>query len=105
MAQRALLMILGLLLAASSPLDAADEQLTVVPGTLLITNAVLIDETGEKDDVVVNILLEGGMLEMVTQDNIPVATVELALDAQRGFLIGTLDLGPHPRRRSTGGLQ
>ncbi len=59
----------------------------------LIRNVTLIDREGEKEDIVVNLLLRDGRLELVTQDEIPADSVELAVDAGGGVLLGHLNVG------------
>ena len=64
--------------------------------TTLIRNVRLIDRDGQAEDVVVNILIKDGKLDMVTPDEIGVEDVTLAVDAQHGILLGTLEPGKPP---------
>ncbi len=51
---------------------------------------------GQAEDVVVNILIKDGKLDMVTPDEVGVEDVTLAVDAQHGILLGTLEPGKPP---------
>lgn len=82
------LLLLALLLSVG--VQAAD------PGKILIKNVHLIDREGAADDVVVNILITDGKLDVVTQDDIAHDAVEIAVDAQLGYLLGSLDMGDKP---------
>ena len=77
--------------ADTAPLVATDEA-----GTFLIQDVHLIDREGIKEDVVVNILITDGALELVTQDAIESDAAELTLNAGDGFLLGNLAMGEHP---------
>ena len=66
------------------------------PATVLIRNVTLIDREGDAEDLVVSILVRDGSLDIVTEDEIPADEAELAVDAQSGRLLGTLDLGQPP---------
>jgi hypothetical protein len=63
------------------------------PNTILIKNVHLIDREAVAEDAVVNILITEGKLDVVTEDDIAPEDVELAVDAQKGFLLGNLDMG------------
>lgn len=65
-------------------------------GTILIQNVILIDQSGRGKDVLVNILIRDKKLNLVTRDKIPVGIAELAVDAEKGFLLGRLKLGEPP---------
>lgn len=67
----------------------------IQPKTVLVRNVMLINQEGIAEDVIVNILIRDKKLDVVTKDEIPADTVELALDAQQGILLGKLNLG-HP---------
>ncbi len=75
---------------------AQDRAAIAMPETVLIRNVTLVNQVGEAEDIVVNILLRNRKLDVVTQDKIAADTVELALDAQEGILLGKLDLGEAP---------
>lgn len=66
------------------------------PDPILIRNVRLIDRDRGAEDVVVHILIKGKRLELVTKDRIPAAEAELVVDAQGGFLLGTMDVGKPP---------
>ena len=65
-------------------------------GTVLLRNVTLLDRTGKTDDVVVNILIRDRKVDVVTQEEIAVDTVEHAFDARKGVLLGKLDPGQRP---------
>ena len=67
----------------------------IQPKTVLVRNVKLINQEGIAEDVIVNILIRDKKLDVVTKDEIPADTVELALDAQQGILLGKLNLGHH----------
>ena len=60
---------------------------------ILIRNVTVIDQTGKTGDVVVNILMKGKKLELVTQDKIALTKAEIAFDANGGYILGKLELG------------
>ena len=66
------------------------------PSTVLIKNVYLLDSQGTGEDVLVDILITSNKLDVVTQDNIAPETAGIILDAQAGFLLGSLDLGEQP---------
>jgi phosphate-selective porin OprO/OprP len=76
------------------PLGALAQGPTVAtPGTLLIRNVTLIDQKGDTEDTLVNILIQDKQLELITQDEISRDTAEMAMDAKKGILLGKLELG------------
>ena len=83
----------GLLCLAVGPCLAAEGA---EPRSVLIRNVRLIDPGGESEGVVVSILVKDGKLDVVTTDEIPVETADLALDAENDFLLGRLDPGQPP---------
>jgi len=60
---------------------------------ILIRNVTVIDQTGKTGDVVVNILMKGKKLELMTQDKIALTKAEIAFDANGGYILGKLELG------------
>lgn len=66
------------------------------PFVVLIKNVFLLDPQGETDDVVVDILITDNELDVVTQDDIASEAAGIVLDAQSGFLLGSLNLGERP---------
>ncbi len=67
-----------------------------LPKTVLVRNVRLINQEGQAEDVIVNILIRDNKLDVVTKDEIPADTAELALDAQQGILLGQLKPGQPP---------
>jgi phosphate-selective porin OprO/OprP len=76
-----------LILQPSLRVHAAD------PVKILIRNVLMIDREGETEDVVVQILITGGKLDVVTKDEISAEEATLAVDAQEGVLLGALHVG------------
>ena len=73
-----------------------DTDTLPIAGTVLIRNVTLIDQSGKKKDVVINILIRDKKLDLVTKEEISVDSAELAFDAQKGFLLGKIKLGEPP---------
>jgi phosphate-selective porin OprO/OprP len=83
-----LILLLTVLLGAGSVQAQADGAESV-----LIRDVRLIDREGEAEDVMANILIKKGRLDLVTKDRIPSSEADLALDAKEGILLGKLELG------------
>ena len=64
--------------------------------SILIRNVTLVDSTGETEDRLVNILVRGGELEVVTEDKIAKSEADLVVNANGGFLLGRLVVGEAP---------
>jgi phosphate-selective porin OprO/OprP len=82
--------------AASPPVALAAQGRAADAGdrSVLVKNVMLIDQQGQaENDVVVNILIRDGKLDVVTQDEVAATITELALDAEQGFLLGALEPG------------
>ncbi len=77
------------------PLSATAQSraAAATPETVLVRNVTLVDQKGEKEDTIVNILIRDSKLDVVTQEDIAVDTAKLALDAQKGVLLGKLVVG------------
>ena len=60
---------------------------------ILIRNVTVIDQTNESEDVVVSILIDNKILELVSQDKIPLSEADITLDAKGGFILGKLEVG------------
>ena len=70
--------------------DAADAERIVIEGVYLI------GEQHPSKDVLVNILIVGGKLDIVTQNDLVKHSGDLALTANAGFLMGQLAIGQRP---------
>jgi phosphate-selective porin OprO/OprP len=96
------LLITGISIFALAPAIAGDkpteENADILPvsGTVLIRNVTLIDQLGKQKDIIINILIRDKKLVLVTQEDIPVDSAELALDAEKGYLLGKIKLGEPP---------
>jgi len=60
---------------------------------ILIRNVKVIDQSGTSEDVVVSILIRNKKLRLVTQNKIELKEVEIAFDADGGFILGKLEAG------------
>jgi len=83
-----------LLLTVFSPVVVQAQ--TIGPEKVLIRNVTLFDPSGAVEDKVVNILLSENKLEVVTQDKISRDEADMVVDANRGILMGKLELGDKP---------
>jgi len=72
---------------------AQSRAAAATPETVLVRNVTLVDQEGKKEDTIVNILIRDSKLDVVTQEEIAVDTAKLALDAQKGVLLGKLVAG------------
>ena len=66
------------------------------PVNILINNVHLINPESNAKDTIVNILISGKVLEVVTQDNITAEPTMMSLDASKNYLLGRLDTGAAP---------
>ncbi len=60
---------------------------------ILIQNALLIDRTGQSEDRIVNLLIKGKKLIIVSADEILIEDGMIAYDANNGILLGNLNIG------------
>jgi len=61
--------------------------------SILLRNVVLIDRDGTKDGVTVNILIREHLLDIMTEDLIPLEEADETYDAAGGVVVGQLKLG------------
>ena len=61
--------------------------------SLLLRNAMIMDPAGETTSVNVSLLVTGGILELVTADDIDRPEGVRSYDAAKGFVLGALNLG------------
>ncbi|MCP4898468.1 MAG: hypothetical protein GY906_15950 [bacterium] len=64
--------------------------------TVLLRNVKIFDRQGITEDVIVNLLIEAGMLQIVSKDEISSDGIDLVVDAEGGTLIGELVLTERP---------
>jgi len=76
-----------LLVAAVGFVNAADTEVT------LIRNARLVDRAGQTEDRLVNILVKGMKLDIITVDEIELKNGMAGYDARNGVVMGVLDIG------------
>lgn len=60
---------------------------------IVLKNVLLIDRSGEVDDIKVDIRISNKVLNLVTQDSLEGNSEELVLDANKGILLGEINLG------------
>jgi len=85
-----LLFLLGLFAPLSSNAQ------TIGPNSVLIRNVVLFDPNGAVEDTVVNILLRENKLDVVTEDKISRDEAVMVVNANKGILLGKLEIGQKP---------
>jgi len=76
------------------PLAAGAQDID--PGRVLIRNVTLIDPTGKTEDTIVNILIRDHKLELITEDKISRDEADQVINAQRGVIVGKLEIGQQP---------
>lgn len=69
---------------------------TIGPNRVLIRNVILFDPSGAADDKVVNILLQDNKLDIVTEDKISRDDADMVVNANKGILLGRLEIGQMP---------
>ena len=72
------------------------EAQTIGPNRVLIRNVLLFDPGGNTEDKVVNILLRGNKLDVITEDKLSRDDADMVVNAKRGSLMGNLALGEKP---------
>jgi phosphate-selective porin OprO/OprP len=82
------IVVLSVLIAPGVTAAGADEG-----EDLLIRNVRLIDRTGEAEDRVVNILIEGSKLDFITEDEIEPEDGVISYDGRNGVVMGHLRVG------------
>lgn len=60
---------------------------------IMIRNVTVIDQSQQTEDLVVTILIEQNILELISQDKIPLSEADITLDANGGFVLGNLEVG------------
>ena len=63
---------------------------------VLVRNVLLMDPANEGQDTLVQLLIEDGVLKLVTRDKVASDVADLVINAQRGVLLGDLNLGEPP---------
>lgn len=66
------------------------------PENILLRNVTLMDPTGKTEDRVVNILIRGRKLEVITEDKVSRDEAEQIINANGGFIVGKLEVGEFP---------
>jgi phosphate-selective porin OprO/OprP len=91
----ALLVLYSLLATGASAAQApADNE---GPADLVIRNVYLLGRQRSAEDRLVNIVILDGKLRLVTQSEVPPDTAGMSVDAEQGFLMGSLIIGSPPR--------
>ena len=66
------------------------------PQDTLVRNVKLTDPAKKVPDKIVNILITGGKLEVVTEDKISRNEADQVVNANGGFIVGNLEIGEAP---------
>lgn len=88
--------LLKLFLFAAVLCGSAVFAQVIDPQNILIRNVYLVVQDPAEDRVLVNILIRGNQLEIVTQDDIPAKDVAMAVDGREGYVLGNLVVGETP---------
>jgi phosphate-selective porin OprO/OprP len=99
--------IVSILLFHSGPLRAQvvnqsdtakiiTQNTQTVVDSLLIRNIHLIGRQEGNNNILINLLIIKGKLNLVTQDEIPKTKTRITVDGQNGFLMGNLLIGESP---------
>jgi len=99
--------IMSLLLVHSGPLRAQNvnesdtsaffiQNSQEAVDSLLIKNVYLIGRQEGENNILINLLIIDGKLNLVSKDEIPKTKTKISLDAQNGFLMGNLMIGESP---------
>ena len=83
------LQLVALSICADEPSPAAASD------TLVLRNVMLINQRASRDQVLVNVLVRNGQLELITEDEVSPVDEMPVFDAQNGALLGDLALGEH----------
>ena len=84
-----------MLFLAANPASSANAQTTELE-RVLIRNVVLLDPNGTVEDKIVNVLLRDNKLDVVTEDKISRDEADMVVNANKGILLGKLELGQKP---------
>lgn len=85
-----ILLLVILTLLRPAPSHSAD---SVAPETILIRDVRLFSGKDQSETITVYVLVKEMKLHIVTQDEIPLSEATLAIDAQGGFIMGTMHIG------------
>ena len=66
------------------------------PENILVRNVTLIDPARESEDKIVNILIRERKLDVVTEDKISHKEADQVVNANKGFIVGKLEVGEPP---------
>ena len=96
--RNSLRLFIGLLLTLHSSFAFAQQVIyqDAESENILVRNVTLIDPSQESEDRVVNILIREGKLDVVTEDKISRDEAEQVVNANKGFIVGKLELGEPP---------
>ncbi len=61
--------------------------------SLLVKNVVLVGSDSGDEDQLISLLIQDGILDMVTKDPVPDKAIDLVVDAQQGIILGKLNVG------------
>lgn len=90
------LIFILLFIALIKPALAKDINKNEQKTAYLVNNVTLLDPEGDKKSTVANILINNGLLDLISQDDLSSEKVITIIDAKKGFLLGTLEPGKAP---------
>ncbi|WP_279244604.1 OprO/OprP family phosphate-selective porin [Candidatus Litorirhabdus singularis] len=67
-----------------------------LPGNIVVENVILIDRSGEVEDVKVSLRIRDHKLDLITQNALIAEESDLVLNANDGMVLGELNLGEAP---------
>lgn len=80
-------------LPISQATNSPNEHTEKISQKIIIHNVTFIDSSGEKEPTIATLLIKNKLFDLVTLDEIDVASSDIIFDAQNGFLLGTLSPG------------
>jgi phosphate-selective porin OprO/OprP len=85
--------LLGIAMIIMVPFIGNSQDMINSIQNILIRNVIVIDQTGQAEDVMVELLLKQGKLSLVSQNKIALKEADIAFDANGGYILGQLEVG------------
>lgn len=76
-----------------STASQAEEGSAEMSQKIVITNVTFTSPTKDKKKTVATLIIKDKLFDVVTQDEIKIASTDIVFDAQQGFILGTLEPG------------
>ncbi len=73
--------------------ESSTEAVDVVEQKIIIQSITFLDPLGKKEPAVANLVITNKLFDLVTINEVKVSSSDIVLDAQNGFLLGTLEPG------------